>query len=174
MVGSEHDPDARQDDVELAVGERERFGIRLPPIHLYAVPSGHASPRVEELWSQVGGHHARSHGRGAADPGPSMAKCTPVGPLRVGRRGDSRRDCPRIKGKEGRERRLVQVLYWLMCADVESGYHQFCPVAKAMELLDERWTLLIVRELASGSQQFNELRRGLPRISPSLLSKRLQ
>jgi DNA-binding HxlR family transcriptional regulator len=61
-----------------------------------------------------------------------------------------------------------------MCADVESGYHQFCPVAKAMELLDERWTLLIVRELASGSQQFNELRRGLPRISPSLLSKRLQ
>jgi DNA-binding HxlR family transcriptional regulator len=57
---------------------------------------------------------------------------------------------------------------------VGAGYHQFCPVAKAMELLDERWTLLIVRELASGSQQFNELRRGLPRISPSLLSKRLQ
>ena len=55
-----------------------------------------------------------------------------------------------------------------------SGYHQFCPVAKAMELLDERWTLLIVRELVSGSQQFNELRRGLPRMSPSLLSKRLQ
>ena len=46
------------------------------------------------------------------------------------------------------------------------------PVAKAMELLDERWTLLIVRELVSGSQQFNELRRGLPRIHP-LLSKRL-
>ena len=36
-----------------------------------------------------------------------------------------------------------------------SGYYQFCPVAKAMELLDERWTLLIVRELVSGSQQFN-------------------
>jgi DNA-binding HxlR family transcriptional regulator len=43
-----------------------------------------------------------------------------------------------------------------------------------MELLDERWTLLIVREMMSGSQQFNELRRGLPRMSPSLLSKRLQ
>jgi DNA-binding HxlR family transcriptional regulator len=43
-----------------------------------------------------------------------------------------------------------------------------------MELLDERWTLLIVREMVSGSQQFNELRRGLPHISPSLLSKRLQ
>ncbi len=55
-----------------------------------------------------------------------------------------------------------------------SGYYQFCPVAKAMELLDERWTLLIVRELVSGSQQFNDLRRGLPRMSPSLLSKRLQ
>jgi len=57
---------------------------------------------------------------------------------------------------------------------VGSGYYQFCPVAKAMELLDERWTLLIVRELVSGSQQFNDLRRGLPRMSPSLLSKRLQ
>jgi DNA-binding HxlR family transcriptional regulator len=42
-----------------------------------------------------------------------------------------------------------------------------------MELLDERWTLLVVRELISGSQRFNELRRGVPRISPTLLSKRL-
>ncbi len=55
-----------------------------------------------------------------------------------------------------------------------SGYRQFCPVAKAMELLDERWTLLLVRELLCGSHQFNQLRRGLPRMSPSLLSKRLQ
>jgi DNA-binding HxlR family transcriptional regulator len=55
-----------------------------------------------------------------------------------------------------------------------SSYHQFCPVAKAMELLDERWTLLIIRELVTGSQRFNDLRRGLPRISPTLLSKRLQ
>jgi DNA-binding HxlR family transcriptional regulator len=54
-----------------------------------------------------------------------------------------------------------------------SSYHQFCPVAKAMELLDERWTLLVVRELAAGSQHFNELRRGVPRMSPTLLSKRL-
>jgi len=42
-----------------------------------------------------------------------------------------------------------------------------------MELLDERWTLLVVRELVSGSQHFNELRRGLPRMSPTLLSRRL-
>jgi DNA-binding HxlR family transcriptional regulator len=55
-----------------------------------------------------------------------------------------------------------------------ASYHQFCPVAKAMELLDERWTLLVVRELVAGSRHFNELRRGLPRMSPTLLSKRLQ
>ncbi|GAA1401127.1 winged helix-turn-helix transcriptional regulator [Catellatospora coxensis] len=55
-----------------------------------------------------------------------------------------------------------------------ASYRQFCPVAKAMELLDERWTLLVVRELVAGSRHFNELRRGLPRMSPTLLSKRLQ
>ncbi len=43
-----------------------------------------------------------------------------------------------------------------------------------MELLDERWTLLVIRELISGSQHFNELRRGLPKMSPTLLSRRLQ
>jgi DNA-binding HxlR family transcriptional regulator len=55
-----------------------------------------------------------------------------------------------------------------------SSYHQFCPVAKSMELLDERWTLLVVRELLAGSEHFNDLRRGLPRMSPTLLSRRLQ
>lgn len=54
------------------------------------------------------------------------------------------------------------------------GYGQFCPVAKAMEILDERWTLLVVRELLLGSRHFNELRRGVPRMSPALLSKRLK
>lgn len=54
-----------------------------------------------------------------------------------------------------------------------TAYGQFCPVAKAMELLDERWTLLVVRELLSGSTRFNELRRGNPKMSPALLSKRL-
>ena len=54
-----------------------------------------------------------------------------------------------------------------------SSYHQFCPVAKAMELLDERWTLLLIREMLAGSRRFNDLRRGLPRMSPTLLSKRL-
>lgn len=55
-----------------------------------------------------------------------------------------------------------------------SAYHQFCPVAKAMELLDERWTMLVIRELLLGSRHFNDLRRGLPKMSPALLSKRLQ
>ncbi len=55
-----------------------------------------------------------------------------------------------------------------------SHYGQFCPVAKAMELLDERWTMLVIRELLEGSQTFNTLRRGLPRMSPALLSTRLQ
>jgi DNA-binding HxlR family transcriptional regulator len=55
-----------------------------------------------------------------------------------------------------------------------TGYGEFCPVAKAMEVLDERWTLLVVRELLAGSCRFNELRRGNPKMSPTLLSKRLR
>ncbi len=43
------------------------------------------------------------------------------------------------------------------------GYGQFCPVAEAMELLDERWTVLVVRELLAGSTHFNDLRRGYRR-----------
>lgn len=55
-----------------------------------------------------------------------------------------------------------------------TSYGQFCPLSKAMEILDERWTILIVRELLLGSSHFNELRRGVPRMSPALLSKRLR
>lgn len=53
------------------------------------------------------------------------------------------------------------------------GYNQFCPISKAMDVLGERWTLLIVRELLFGSTRFNELQKGLSGISPSLLTKRL-
>lgn len=53
------------------------------------------------------------------------------------------------------------------------GYGQFCPVAKGAEIFAERWTPLILRELLCGSRRFNRLRKGLPRMSPSLLSKRL-
>lgn len=55
-----------------------------------------------------------------------------------------------------------------------SDYGQFCPIAKAMELLDERWTILIVRELLSGSRHFNDIRRGNPKMSSALLAKRLR
>ncbi len=55
-----------------------------------------------------------------------------------------------------------------------STYGQFCPVAMASEVLTERWTPLVVRELLCGSTRFNDLRRGVPLMSPSLLSKRLK
>ena len=55
-----------------------------------------------------------------------------------------------------------------------TGYGQFCPVAKASDLLAQRWTLLILRELLLGSHRFGELQRALSRISPSLLTKRLK
>ena len=52
-------------------------------------------------------------------------------------------------------------------------YGQFCPIAKASEILGEKWTILIVRELLMGSTRFNELQRGLGLISPTILTKRL-
>ena len=55
-----------------------------------------------------------------------------------------------------------------------ADYGQFCPVAKATELIGERWTLLIIRELVLGTRRFNDFQRALSRISPSLLSKRLR
>jgi len=54
------------------------------------------------------------------------------------------------------------------------GYGQFCPIAKASEVLGERWTNLVIRELGAGSETFNDLRKGLPLMSPSLLSSRLK
>jgi len=53
------------------------------------------------------------------------------------------------------------------------SYRQFCPVAKAAEVVTRKWTPLVVRELLQGSHRFNDLKRGLPAISPSLLSRRL-
>ena len=53
-------------------------------------------------------------------------------------------------------------------------YGQFCPVAKATEIIGEKWTILIIRELLMGGRRFNELQRGLSLISPTLLSKRLE
>ncbi len=54
------------------------------------------------------------------------------------------------------------------------SYGQFCPVAMAAEIVCSKWTPLVLRELLSGSTRFNDLRRGVPRMSPTLLSKRLK
>ncbi len=54
-----------------------------------------------------------------------------------------------------------------------TGYGQHCPVAKAAEVFDQRWTLLVLRELVTGSVRFNDIHRGVPRMSRTLLSKRL-
>jgi DNA-binding HxlR family transcriptional regulator len=56
----------------------------------------------------------------------------------------------------------------------DGSYNQFCPVSMAAEIICSRWTLLVLRELVLGSARFNELRRGLPSMSPALLSKRLK
>ncbi len=55
-----------------------------------------------------------------------------------------------------------------------AGYGQFCAVARAQEVLGARWTVLVVRELLCGSRRFNDIRRGIPRISRTVLSERLQ
>jgi DNA-binding HxlR family transcriptional regulator len=54
------------------------------------------------------------------------------------------------------------------------SYGQFCPVAMASEVVCTRWTALILRELLCGTTRFNDLRRGVPLMSPTLLSKRLK
>ncbi len=55
-----------------------------------------------------------------------------------------------------------------------SKYGQFCPVARALEVIGDRWTLLIVRDLLHEVSHFNDLARGLPKLSRGLLSKRLK
>ena len=52
-------------------------------------------------------------------------------------------------------------------------FNQFCPIAKSLEIIGEKWTILILRELLMGSTRFNELQRGLSMISPAILTKRL-
>lgn len=56
----------------------------------------------------------------------------------------------------------------------QGSYRQFCPVAMAAEVLCTRWTIVLLRELLAGSTRFNDLRRGVPRMSPALLAQRLR
>lgn len=53
-------------------------------------------------------------------------------------------------------------------------YAQYCPIVRAVEVVGERWTLLIVRELLTGARRFNEIARGLPGLSRALLTRRLR
>lgn len=55
-----------------------------------------------------------------------------------------------------------------------SGYGQYCPLALASEILGERWTLLVLREIMLGARHFNDIHRGVPRMSRTLLSRRLR
>lgn len=55
-----------------------------------------------------------------------------------------------------------------------SSYGQYCPISHALDVLGERWTLMIVRDLLVGTTRFNDLARGLPGLSRSLLTKRLR
>ncbi len=57
---------------------------------------------------------------------------------------------------------------------MKRGYGQYCPLALAAELLCERWTLLVLSRLIDGCSQFNAIHRGVPRISPAMLTKRLR
>lgn len=66
----------------------------------------------------------------------------------------------------------VLVYFPIMAND--KGYGQYCPVSRAAEILAERWTPLVVRELYCGSTRFNDLQRGVPRMSSALLSRRLK
>ncbi|MGH2668489.1 MAG: winged helix-turn-helix transcriptional regulator [bacterium] len=54
------------------------------------------------------------------------------------------------------------------------SYQQFCPAARALDVIGERWSLLIVRDLLAGPRRFNELREGLPGIATNLLASRLR
>ncbi|MFQ6325070.1 winged helix-turn-helix transcriptional regulator [Nocardia sp. CWNU-33] len=55
-----------------------------------------------------------------------------------------------------------------------AGYGQYCPISRALDVLGERWSLLILRDLLIGTSRFNDLARGLPGLSRSLLAKRLR
>jgi DNA-binding HxlR family transcriptional regulator len=56
---------------------------------------------------------------------------------------------------------------------MKRGYGQYCPLALAAEILGQRWSILVVSRIIDGCTTYNEIHRGIPRISPSMLSLRL-
>lgn len=80
-------------------------------------------------------------------------------------------------GNQSKKWTFAGASVWLVSVGKEDGmksYGQFCPVAKAAEIFCERWTALIIRDLASTPLRFSELRRGVPLMSQTLLSTRLK
>jgi DNA-binding HxlR family transcriptional regulator len=57
---------------------------------------------------------------------------------------------------------------------MRKGYGQFCPAAKAAEVLGDRWNPLVLREMLYGNRYFNDIRRGVPLMSRALLTQRLK
>jgi DNA-binding HxlR family transcriptional regulator len=70
--------------------------------------------------------------------------------------------------------RVISFVNLATVGAVPAHYEQYCPIARGLELLGDRWTLLVLRELSFGSQRFTDLRRGLEGIPPNVLSQRLK
>ena len=83
-------------------------------------------------------------------------------------------DTSRCEGLESTKNGLAAVAGCPYPAARMKGYGQFCPVAKAAEIVAERWSPLVLRELICGSHRFSDLHRGVPRMSRTLLAQRLQ
>ena len=83
-------------------------------------------------------------------------------------RYSSRTSCARV------ESLMFRPSPWGASTMNQPGYKQFCPVAMAAEILCNRWTMVLMRELVAGTTRFNDLRRGVPKMSPTLLSQRLK
>jgi DNA-binding HxlR family transcriptional regulator len=70
--------------------------------------------------------------------------------------------------------RLPVVAWRCVMSTTEGSYGQYCPISRALDVVGERWSLLILRDLFVGTTRFNDLARGLPGLSRSLLTKRLR
>ena len=91
----------------------------------------------------------------------------------VPRRGSSARNAPAGPATSGLETELVPAASGWQAVCVRT-YGQYCPIARASELLGERWSIIILRNILVGCQTFNEIANGAPGLSRGLLSKRLR
>ncbi len=130
---------------------------------------GVGNPAIAPIRSDnIGGQQiVDSMGEGAAHPAKSTTQCQP---------GDS--GC-RVDPERNRQTEslgfVIDIPQQSAAAMKEKkGYGQYCPLAMSAEILCNRWTMLVVRELLEGSTGFNEIRRGVPLMSRTMLSNRLK